>query len=314
MNLHPLHEKPDAVTVEALADFEAQFRYPLAQADWFSISHGADYTRFYRSIGDPAACFIAEENGQVLGSISLVEQPMQTPTGDRSLLYIGDLKALPGLRRGRTLLQLAKTAMQGRNPASTSAYGVVMGGSKISPDAYTGRFGIPPFRQLAELRILRIEAARFDNITAITPATADLALPTYRALAREKFSSLGGRPVLRSRMEPLWLMAANGSACGRLEDTLNAKHLMTADGGELISMHLACFAWLHPATAAQLLRSSLTETHHRGCPALFVCLTVSDWHELRPLLHDLTLQASTAFIFGHGLPASADWIINSSEI
>jgi len=75
-------------------------------------------------------------------------------------------------------------------------------------------------------------------------------------LAVASIASLGGSPALRSRFPPAWLIAAGGGACGRLEDTLAAKRLV-ADSGELLSLHLACFAWTDPTAASQLLRRGL---------------------------------------------------------
>ena len=46
----------------ALARFEEQFTYPLGPGRTLRISHGDDYPRFFRAIGD-AACFVAERSG-----------------------------------------------------------------------------------------------------------------------------------------------------------------------------------------------------------------------------------------------------------
>ena len=66
MNLHHLSGPPTPELARALATFEEQFTYPLGPDRWFRISHGDDYPRFFRAIGE-AACFVAERDGRVVG-------------------------------------------------------------------------------------------------------------------------------------------------------------------------------------------------------------------------------------------------------
>lgn len=54
----------------AMTRFEESFTYPLGAAMRFSISHGADYSRFYSSMGD-SATFVTERQGAVLGTVSV---------------------------------------------------------------------------------------------------------------------------------------------------------------------------------------------------------------------------------------------------
>ena len=66
MNVHPSSARPGAELALALARFEEQFTYPLGPGRSFRISHGDDYPRFFRAMGE-VACFVAERDGVVLG-------------------------------------------------------------------------------------------------------------------------------------------------------------------------------------------------------------------------------------------------------
>jgi len=316
MTVHRIHADPPALSAQALASFEAQFRYPLGEAGTFSVSHGEDYSRFYRSIGQPSWCYLAEDSGLVVGSLCLARQRVQTEGAD-TLLYLGDLKVLPRPDRGLVLRNLARAAMQEQDLSARAAYGVVMDGTAATPERYSGRVGIPAFRPCGKLSILRIDTG--ESVSAPPSAkggeAADDAegMACYRELAAGSIASLGGAPALRSRFPPAWLIAAGGGACGRLEDTLGAKRLV-ADSGELLSLHLACFAWTDPAAASQLLRRGLEIARERGYPAVFTSVDAGAGIELLPQLADLPVQISPATVFGFGLPPQARWTVHSSEI
>ncbi len=317
MTIHSLHAGPSAIPEPALSTFEAKFRYPLGDAGFFSISHGPDYSRFYRSIGSPAWTYLATASGRVLGSLSLALQAVQMPGAD-SLLYLGDLKVLPVPDRGRVLRNLAQTALRDQDPPSAgAAYGIVMDGTAATPETYSGRAGIPSFHRCGSLLVLRIPSGSPASSSPDSPcltAAEPAASASYRALAADRIASLGGDPSLRSRFPPTWLLHPAEKACGRLEDTLQAKRLLKDGTGELLSLHLACFAWSAAASAAQLLRQALHVACRHGFPALFTAIDAQDGPDLLPHLADLPLQISSASIYGLGLPHAGRWILHSSEI
>ena len=63
MKIHCLSGPPDQKTGLALADFEKEFSYPLGPDRSFSISHGADYSLFFRCMGE-ARIYLAEISGK----------------------------------------------------------------------------------------------------------------------------------------------------------------------------------------------------------------------------------------------------------
>jgi hypothetical protein len=136
----------------------------------------------------------------------------------------------------------------------------------------------------------------------------------YLALSRGKYLAEGGDPSERSEMPPTWLMFGDGLAFGRLEDTRRAKRLIDSAGVEMHSAHLACFAWKTSQAAAQLLHAAASHAARRGCPALFVSISRLDLPAIDAALGPIDKITAPATIYGAGLPAEADWNINSSEI
>ncbi len=62
--------QPSATLAAQLASFEREFRYPLGSGRWFRISHGEDYTRFFRAIGE-ARCFVARRQQAIAGVVAV---------------------------------------------------------------------------------------------------------------------------------------------------------------------------------------------------------------------------------------------------
>src|SRR5437588_48708 len=93
-----LQDPPAPDLARALEVFEEQFSYPLGPGRTFRISHGADYPRFFRAMGE-AAVFVAEREGQVLGTVGAALRRLRTPDGTEArVAYLGDLKVLPAAR------------------------------------------------------------------------------------------------------------------------------------------------------------------------------------------------------------------------
>lgn len=317
MIIHALHETPEAVTPAALDRFESAFRHPLGGGLQFSVSHAPEHGRFYASIGHPSWRFVAERDGEILGSLSLAQQSLLEPKGGVGMIgYLGDLKAAPGAMRGRILQRLALAALPLHLPGTTRAYGLVMAGAAARPDAYSGRCGIPALKRHFTLQIVRLESVPPEAglATGMRHVSAEEGSALFRNLVCGRAASLGGKPKLRSERPPVWLAARDGTACGRLEDTFRAKRLMLTGGGELRSSHLACFAWNRGEAAADLVVHALGLTHAAGCPALFFACPESDYPQLAPFLTGGNVQVTSASVFGLGPLPPAPWILHSSEI
>ncbi|MGH7173763.1 MAG: GNAT family N-acetyltransferase [Gemmataceae bacterium] len=316
MTLHILQTAPSPELARALADFEAQFTYPLGPGQTFRISHGDDYPCFFRAQGD-GACFVLENAGRVAGALGVAVRCLLLPDGKEcTVAYVGDLKVDPAARRSLTYLRLAFAAHTWVGDRTEAGYGVVMDGTSVTPDAYTGQFGIPAARVLGQLVIWQ-----FHCLTAAPPADADRCLSTagpvlacYRDMSRGRYAAVGARPQERSEMPPTWLLHPDGLACGLVEDTRRAKRLVADSGEELRSAHLSFFAWRTPKAGRELIDAALNHAARWGHPALFVAAARQDALSFEAALGGLDRVEATATVYGSGLDDGSAWNINTAEI
>ena len=316
MKIHCFHAQPSPDLAEKLRVFERQFQYPLGEHQSFRVSHGEDYTRFYRAIGE-ATCFAAEHRGEVVGVLSTAIRQLLFPQGNREeVVYVGDLKVVPSNVSGFALFQLMATTWEFHKRNQGMGFGVMMDGTKIEPDRYTGRLGLPKFVTLGKVMILRIpvhpstDADPEVQIESCGEARQNL----FQELSVRRFGTVGGDTELRSRFEPVALRLAHPAAYGLLEDTLKAKQLNSTDGTELLSSHVSKFAFSIPAAGARLIRTALSITRDRGLPALFTAVPTSDADHLMQELQMKDITLAPATIFGTGLDSGFLWNVNTSEI
>ncbi|MBA4065031.1 MAG: N-acetyltransferase [Isosphaera sp.] len=305
MTVHVLTAAPPAALNAALAGFEKQFAYPLGPGRSFRVSHGADYPRFFRAVGD-AACFVAGRGGEVLGVLGLAVTTLRVGGVGRPAVYLGDLKVAPAARGGRVLVRLADAAREWVGGRADCGFAVVMDGTRVTPDAYTGRLGIPPFRVAAKVAVLRVLAGAPG---AGWEADAAAGEACFAALTADQVTTAGGDPAERSEAVPAWLVAPDGSACGRLEDTRRAKRLIADDGGEMCSAHLSCIGYRTPAALADLLRVAAGAAAARGFPALFAAVTPEHAAAGGP-----GTVVAPATVYAAGLDPGLSWAVNTAEV
>lgn len=306
---------PAPELASALSEFEADFRYPLGSSGWFRISHGDDYTQFFRAIGD-ACSFVADRDGTVNGVISVARCQLRIPGGDQvDAAYIADLK-LRQPPAGFTLLKLLREAAKwGRSHVCTSGFSIVMDGTNRLPPSYTGRLGIPVFNELAKLTILRIPARQEQAEELAIPTTPIETRRCFEELTQAGISLVSGDPFVRSKHQPCGLLLSSGRACGVLEDTLRCKRLFDQDGDEMLSAHLSNFGYRSAEDAVGLIKSAAFHCHLRGLPAMFVAVPRADSDAiLVGLGADSSIIIAPATVFGTGLPDSLKWYVNTAEI
>ncbi len=301
----------------ALAEFEGAFSYPLGSGQRFRISHGPEYTAFFRALGD-ARLLTVKGAGGVLGSLVHVRRELTLRGGGapRSVPahYLCDLKVRPASRGGRVLATLMRAARRSIEASGTTAcYAVVMGGSDRSPAHYTGRLGIPPFERVGELAILRVET-RERVVAQAKIATFDEFERHFSALARPGWHAAAGGAALRSVLEPRPLVLADGAACGVLEDTRRAKRLLVDGQGELVSAHLSRFGWAHARAAAELVRDAAAMAATLGFPAVFVSVPAEDAREILTRLNRQRVAVADAAVHAHGFPRGPQWHVNTADI
>jgi hypothetical protein len=326
---------PSAELARKLAAFEEQFVYALGPGRHFRITHGDDYPRFFRAMGE-AVVLVVERDGRVAGTLAVVVRRLVLPDGSsRSVAYFGDLKIAREARGGVILVRLARAVDTWARPKAEAAFSVVMDGTPVTPEMYTGRLGIPAFRALGKILVLRlvcgtggrpspspyplplrggegrVRGRHADNV-ATCPASQGMVC--FQRLGRGGFFCPDARPTERSETEPTWLVNSDGRACGLLEDTRRGKRLIADDGSELLSAHLSYFAFATPAAGAELLRAALELAQQRGFPALFAGVAQHDAGPLQAALADVPIVVAPATIYGAELEAKGVWNINTAEI
>lgn len=292
------------------AAFERGFTYPFGPGRRFRIDHGPDTLRFFRANG-PALRFTAEADGAVLGTLAASMRRLRAPCGSEvAAAYLGDLKVSPGARGGPTLARLAHAAITALSGVK-AAFAVVMDTTEPTPERYTGRAGLPAMTALARIVILRIEGAEPEAWKQDEGAQARC---DWRRLSLGRYGSCGGRAALRSLLPPTWLRLPDGSAAGRLEDTLRGKRLFWEDGSEMRNAHLGRFAYADPAAAAALLRAAARRAAGAGLPALLAAVPEHDASAVQGRLTGLSVSAAPATVYGIGLELGHDWNIDTAEV
>ena len=310
MTVHQLTAAPEPALAAALARFEELFTYPLGPGRSFRVAHGDDYPRFFRAIGD-AACFVAERGGEVLGVLGLAVTRVRAAGTERDAIYLGDLKVAPTARGGRVLTRMADAAGVWCGSRAGCGFGVVMDGTRVTPDRYTGRLGIPPFRAVAKIAVLRLPAG--GTLGATWEAETTRGMACFTRLAAGRVRTAGGDPAERSETPPVWLVTPDDSACGRLEDTRRAKRLI-ADDGEMIAAHLSCIGYANHAALADLLRAACSVAAARGFPALFAAVAAEEADAVLARIDEPGIVVAPATVFASGFEPGRRWSINTAEI
>lgn len=292
------------------AAFERAFSYPFGEGRRFRIDHGEEPLRFFAACGT-AVRFTAEEGGAVVGTLTATRRRLRAPSGrELRAAYLGDLKVSEAARGGTALARLARAALAELSGVD-AAYAVVMDGTERTPDLYTGRAGLPAFKPLARVVVLRVSGG---EPGPWEPGDAALARCRWRRLSLGRYAACGGRASLRSRLKPAWLCSGNGSAVGRLEDTLRGKRLFWDDGMEMVNAHLGRFAYADPAAAAELLGAAARRAAGAGFPALLAAVPERDSLEVRTGLAGFEVSAAPATVFGIGFEAGAEWNVDTAEV
>ena len=311
MTLHRITGIPPEWLGIALERFESQFSYPLGDAGSFRISHGRQYLPFFQAMGK-ALLLAVEAAGEVVGTLVVVERVLRY--GERTLEehrahYLCDFKVSPAARGGRVAAKLLAAA-KGVIMASQvhSCYGIVMDGTGRLPVDYTGRIGIPAFEKLGEIQVLRITRS---SLRISDPKPCQFSRPGTGGLT---CVVTGGDSALRSIMPAYQIRLAGGAGVGLVEDTRRGKQLWMQTAGELCSAHLSGFSYSSADAGAAVIREALTHAGEASLAALFVAVPARVGADLRENLKDLSVQVSSATVFGYGIASGFDWWVDTSEI
>jgi hypothetical protein len=257
-------------------------------------------------------CFVAERAGEVLGVLGLAATRVCIADGvEVPAIYLGDLKVAPAARGGRILTRLADAGGEWCRTRAAHGFGVVMDGTPVTPDRYTGRLGIPPFRAVAKIAVLRLPARPGgDACRAVDP---DAGAERFARLAAGWMHTRGGNPLERSETPPVWLVTPDGAACGRFEDTRRAKRLI-ADSGEMIAAHLSCIGYANHAALAALLRAACATAADRSFPAVFAAVPAHETDQVLAAVNEPGAVVAPATVYATGFDSDQPWSINTAEI
>jgi hypothetical protein len=319
VKIHHLTVPPPEWLGVALEEFERQFYYPLGPGRSFRISHGREYVTFFQAMGQ-AHVFVAEREGVVLGTLAAVLRPVRFPDGEtHPVVYLCDLKMAPAARYGKPLallMQAARDVLAG--DSGGRGYGVVMDGTRRTPERYTGRAGLPLFASVGSIAILRmpVEAGRASRsrIAPMDSIAWGQVEGLHEQLAGDGYRPLGGQPTRRSEFGPLGVMQLDGDACGLIEDTQRGKRLFDQAEVEMQSVHLSHFAYCTVEHAVQLLHGTLDMLRHFGYSAVFTSVAPADAPEIVQAFPGTIVAPATVYATGPGLMEPAPWRIDTSEI
>ena len=328
-----------------ISAFEAGFRYPLSPTEHFSISHGADYSLFYRSMGN-SLVLAAEQDELPIATVAATIRELHSPCGTiQKCAYIGDLKYRKSTGASRKLLSLLLELQTWCIQNADSALAVVMGGTQNLPDSYSGRLGLRKMKRLGTMHIYRIpiqplaSCRQFKEAELIASARAHSIIDTSprNFCSFKPIQNGDSESECTSLISPIWLGTnAPGSttdldngespsgdcAIGCLQDTRKAKKLFREDGSEILNAHLTNFYFDSIDSAASIIESALESARDNNFEALFLSVDTERSQQLSAVLEKLGATKSEALIYGAGVIAeeqfndhsNRNWCINSSEV
>ncbi|MBK9145288.1 MAG: hypothetical protein IPM23_22685 [Candidatus Melainabacteria bacterium] len=304
-----------------LQEFEASFSYPLGEGRHFHISHGDHYGLFYGSMGE-SAVLVAEDRSGPVGTVAVCLRELRTPDGSyMSCAYTGDLKLSRATGSGRTLLALLGALQNWCLTRTGAAVAVVMEGTPITPERYSGRLGLAPMERLGSFAIHQLPASvctgRLEHEVRLITAEEATGLADLLSRPEYRFAFEKG-DTGRSLMAPVWLKTRSEKAVACLEDTRMAKRLFREDGSEIRNCHLTCFQFEDPGEARSIIAAARDLAFRAGFEAVFMSLDSERAGALAEILADPSLPPSSgALVYGAGSLTAArhhNWYINSSEV
>lgn len=316
MMIQKVFDAPQLALAQSLTTFEQQFTYPLGPGETFRIVHGDDYSRFFRSMGD-GCVFVVEYNGAVWGTLGVTIRNLRFPNGEvQKVAYFCDLKLSPEARKGRVLWRLLCSARSCIQNQCDKVFCVVMDGTPATPNFYSGRVGLEKLSAVAKVAVLRIRCSteKLNSNSCVNVVSECEGVRCFEDLCLGGFAVPPSDCEMRSSISPVWLALSDSSACGVLEDTRRAKCLFRADGAELVSAHLSCFAFETLESGVSLIRQAIVLCAEQGIPALFVSLAQENVKSFLAVLKMPDVLEASATVYGYGFPSGFPWNINTAEV
>lgn len=296
-----------------LRNFEKQFWYPLNPTQKFRIVHPGNYATFFESMGE-ARCFVAVLGDEVVGVLSVTIRTRGTQAQDSTAVaYFADIKIAQHKRGSRVLLQLIQHSMAWLRGRVSSGYAVVMDGTAATPNRYTGRLGIPSFRQIGKVCMLVISTSVQIQVPTrvVTEKLLQSRIPNQ--CRKERFW-LYSKLNYRSEYEPTLLLDPATRAHGILEDTRKAKRLFNEHNEEIMFAHLSYVEYESPNDLISIIGEANQLAREAGFMECLITVPNGDRSIFQSLLGETLQQTLTATMFGKAMNAADTSLVYSSEI
>ena len=292
-------------------DFEQHFRYPVDHRHCFTVSHGADYARFYRSLGR-CRLYLARENHKILGSMALIQRSITVRGHQTKALYIGDLKLAPDVG-SKVLYLLSREAYNDHyQERHLPQYGIFLHGAPPLPSDYSCRMGQGKFHTMGKVAIMQIAV----NSSATDKYTAEIDLHEARQLADElgnnEFVLPMSRASIRSRIKPRAFKLKDDSAVCIIEDTQAARKRYDESGSEINDGHISSFEYANALAGSRLLKGVLPHAADSAYAHLICAVPKEDYCTFNA--EHLAEYCITAKVVARNLDSHMRCHINTAEI
>ncbi len=313
--------KPPEVYCERLQQFERQFDYPLTDSRRFRIEHSLDYERFFSAMGDSVTVAV-ENEGEILGVLSAAIRSLHLPEERiEKWLYIGDVK-IKRSARGRTILKrlfVATRTWVGNR--CSKGYSVVMDGTGVTPRMYTGRLGIPEFRDVQSVKLLAFSTRSFKQHSINTAGVEACDDPRSFAEIAKFIRARSATPhwsneniSVRTHMKPVWLTDPNAGCMGLLEDTRSAKRLYDSESDELLYAHLSNVQYESIEDLVPIVVKAGRIAHTCGCTNLLLAVPNMQCGMLTDALNPAQFDIFSSTVYATEKTKGYELPISSSEI
>lgn len=313
MKYYVLKDSPSTDLQEKLDKFEEQFTYPLGENSTFSISHHPHYLNFYLAMGE-AICIVAHNEHGVQGTICASKRKIIFPdvNDEQNIFYIGDLKVTPAYQNKTLSYRLMMHLMEERYNPTIPLVSVVMEGTNVTPDNYTGRLGLPAFSAFDKYYILQLKAQAYVDL-GVDVCSNEKGIHRFAEIYQKPYFKPHSIP-LRAKPPFEWICYKEES-CALFENTMNAKRLFINDGNEMKNAHLSYLAFRKPESAYPIISHALALAKDHNYEALFLALTENEYHELSKVLKTLpVIHVAKARVYGSANVKSIHFNLNTAEI
>lgn len=313
--------KPPEVYCERLQEFERQFDYPLTETRRFRIEHSLDYERFFAAMGD-SLTVVAEDAGKILGVLSAAIRTLYiTKNKLEKWLYVGDVK-IDKVARGRHVLkQLFMATYSWVGDKCEKGYSVVMDGTGVTPDEYTGRLGIPEFQAVQSIKLIAFSTEALMRLS-VDKASVETSDDPSAFTDGIQLAQSASQPIrwsnenilIRSRMNPVWLTAPSTGCSGLLEDTRGAKRLYSSGGEELLYSHLSNIHYESIEDMIPLIVEAGEMAYTCGCTNLLISVPASKCSSLTKFFNTTQYDVFSSTVYASSKTQGYELPISSSEI